>query len=314
MFTPKIHCADCHHSFALCFVGTLLAAPGTCLAQAAQVGASSNAAPVEATTTEKSGERQASSSTQDSATMPYWSREPTRPFLAGRFLAGTGFGRANLSAGYGQPHWIWAGLEGAGTLTPYFGGVQGGLVASVAIVQLSASVRRTNSFSHGFIPVRDSIASGDLTQVGSPKAHYSTFDATLTGFIPYGRLLLGWELTLVRPLHASSALTYEEVQRAVMTDRGIVTSKLIPMLRVLRNSPVYAGALVEHLSLLGRDDSLVLRLGPAFWSQLTDHMELLGCLSWPFLGRDRLGFWDGMYGTMGIVYRFATEETRSHFP
>jgi hypothetical protein len=240
---------------------------------------------------------------------------PARPFVSGLALAGFGYADFDLAAGYGKPHWMWAGLEGAGMLTITCAALQAGLHASVVLADLTVMVRRTYAFNHTFIPVSDSVRAGDLDQPGRANATSDVVNASLSGFIPHGRWLLTWELTYVRPLgQSNSDLLYEEIQRIVITNQGLVTSKLGPMVNLATTRDLYVGLLAEHLSLLGRNDGLVFRIGPTFWAGLSKHWDLFGYFTWPVHGPDHLGAWNGMYGAGGFLYRFATGESRGRLP
>jgi len=246
---------------------------------------------------------------------PSWSEGSARPFISGRAIPGFGYGRFALTAGYGKPHWLWAGAEGIATVTPMYAAVQAGLHVSAVVVDLMITVRRTYAFDHTLIPTADSLDSADLKQANQPAVKSTVIDASLWGFVPYGRWLLTWELTYVRPLgQDSSMLLYEEVQRAVIASDGVVTSKLGPMMNLSASGQVYVGVLAEHLSLLGRRDSLVFRIGPNVWIQLSRQWNLFGYCTWPVQGPDHLGAWSGMYGAGGFLYRFATGESRGHAP
>lgn len=246
---------------------------------------------------------------------PYWSGGSARPFISGRAIPGFGYGRFALTTGYGRPHWLWAGAEGLATLTPMYTAVQAGLHASLVVVDLMLTIRRTYAFDHTLIPMADSLGSADLNQPGQPAAKSTVIDASLWGLVPYGRWLLTWDLTYVRPLgQASSMLLYEEIQRAVIASEGVVTLKLGPMVNLSASGQVYAGVLAEHLSLLGRNDSLVFRLGPNVWIELSRHWNLFGYCTWPVHGPDHLGAWSGMYGAGGFLYRFATGESQRQLP
>jgi hypothetical protein len=243
--------------------------------------------------------------------MPYWSQGPARPFVSGRVVPGLGFARLALAAGYGKPHWLWAGLEGIGTLTIDCAAAQAGLHLSAVLIDLSVIVRRTAAFEHTFIPVRDSVRSRDLEQANQAGAKSNVVEASLSGALPYGRWLLTWELTYVRPLgQSSSLLLYEEIQRIPITSRGVVTSKLGPMVNLSTGRQFYLGMLAEHLSLLGRNDGLVFRIGPSAWIELSRHWNLFGYVTWPVNGPDHLGAWNGGYGGAGLLYQFATGESR----
>jgi hypothetical protein len=56
--------------------------------------------------------------------IPYWSEGRARPFVSGLVVAGVGYGRVAFDAGYGKPHWIWAGVEGTGLITPDYTSMQ----------------------------------------------------------------------------------------------------------------------------------------------------------------------------------------------
>ena len=95
------------------------------------------------------------------------------------------------------------------------------------------------------------------------------------------------------------------------TREGVVTSKIGPMVNLSTAGQIYVGILAEHLSLLGRADPLVFRIGPNLWCQLSRHWNLYGYAAWPVHGPDHLGAWSGMYGAAGFLYRFATGESPS---
>ena len=254
----------------------------------------------------------ASANDETRPALPYWSEGSARPFLSGLAVAGLGYGRLALDAGYGKPHWIWAGVEGVGVITPDYTSMQAGLHLSAVLADLMVALRRSYAFSDTFMPVADSVGEGDLRQPNRPAARSTTIDATLSGFAPYRRFLLTWELTYVRPLgQSASTLLFEESQRVVISRDGLVTSKLGPMVRLMKSHELYAGILAEHFSLPGRSDSLVFRMGPSFWASLSDHWDLFGCLTWPVYGPDHLGLYDSTYGTIAVVYRFATQDRRS---
>ena len=80
---------------------------------------------------------------------------------------------------------------------------------------------------------------------------------------------------------------------------------MLPLGRVF-----YVGLLGEHLSLLGRPDSLVLRLGPTVYWLVGRHWDFMAMATLPVVSPDRLDHWDGMYSAIGLRYRFATGEAK----
>lgn len=239
--------------------------------------------------------------------LPYWSHGEARVFASGRAVAGLGLGRVALNSGYGKPHWLWVGPEMIGAISLYSGSVQAGVHASAVVVDAMVTLRRSYSFSHGRVSDRATVTSRDLHASDASTSRYDCWDMSVWGFVPWRRLLVGWELTYARPISvASGELLYEEVQRAVIGQSGVWTTKLGPMLQPWTTKRYYAGLLAEQLTLVGRSRSIVLRLGPSVWLSLADHWDLYGYLTWPIHGPDALGFWDGMYGSVGVMYRFAT--------
>jgi hypothetical protein len=245
---------------------------------------------------------------------PYWSHGEPRPFVSGRALAGLGFTRLALSAGYGKPHWSWAGLEVSAFASPFYATAQAGLHARLVLAELYVATRRTYAFQRGAVPRADSVSRSDL-ESAADKLHYTSLDVDLSGFLPLGRALFVWELAYIRLLGQSSTMLYfEELQRVVITKDGLLTSKLAPMLRLPIGRQTYAGALAEHLTLWGRSQTLVVRLGASLYATLSEHWDLLGFVSWPVYDHDTLGAWVGMYGSVAARYRFATQDHRTSAP
>lgn len=241
------------------------------------------------------------------ATWPYWALSHARPFVAGQALAGLGVGRLALNAGYGKPHFMWVGVEGDGSLTPYYAHVQSGLHLSAFIADLYISYRRTYSLTHGLMPAASTVSTDDLDASSKNKVRYNVLDADMWGFLPHGRLLLAWELVLVRPIKQPlGTLVYEEIQRVVIGPSGVFSIKATPMVKPSRGLNLYVGVLMEQLALLGRSVEWVWRLGPSFFVSLGNHWDVGGYVSWPVQSPDRLGFWNGMYGTAALQYSFAT--------
>ncbi|MGC4067029.1 MAG: hypothetical protein QM784_20810 [Polyangiaceae bacterium] len=188
-------------------LGVLTLAPVTAFAAGSTLSVPA-ARPV-VTTNRQTGSAQSTETPAESS--PYWSRGAPRLFLSGRLVPGLGFGRLALNAGYGQPHWLWAGPEIIGVVTPYYSAAQAGVHLSAIIVDGLFTWRRTYSFSHGTLPNDASVSSNDLKRWKSPHVDYDAIDASLWGFVPYRRFLFAWEATWVKPLGiARDDLIYEK--------------------------------------------------------------------------------------------------------
>jgi hypothetical protein len=237
--------------------------------------------------------------------VPYWSQGESRVFVSGTAAVGLGSARLTLASGYGQPHWMWAGVETTGYVSPYFGAFQGGLHVDALLAEASLAFRHTASFEYGSIAAVPSVGHSELVQ-NKDKISYNSLDASLWGYAPYRDLLLAWELTYARPLGFGDSLLFEEYQRVVVGRHGLFTTKLAPMVQLRRTGLFYVGVLGEQLSLIGRTETMVFRLGPTLWGKLGDHWNIIGCWSLPVYSPDRLGAWVGSYVYLSVSYAFAT--------
>ena len=237
--------------------------------------------------------------------VPYWSQGESRGFVSGTAALGLGSARLTQAFGYGRPHWMWAGVETTGYVSPYFGAIQSGLHVDALLAEASIALRHTASFEYGSVPAVPSVTHSELVR-NKDKISYNSLDASLWGYAPYRDLLLAWEFTYARLLGFDDSLLFEEYQRVVVGRHGLFTTKLAPMVRLPRTRPFYVGVLGEQISLLGRTETMVFRLGPTFWGKLGDHWDIIGCWSLPIHSPDRLGAWIGSYAYLSVGYAFAT--------
>jgi hypothetical protein len=243
----------------------------------------------------------------------YWSLGEPRWFLSSKSDVGGIYVKPYISAGYGLPHWIWAGVDANAITTPEFGQFYTGLRGSTPIFDLALGVRDTYSYQRGFLAPRSRYVVADLQNYGD-NAHYWAWEGEVVGVIPlpYSAILLDYIAVGVLNRPAGKYL-YEESYRAVVGKSLFHVVRVAAVARLLREDALKLGVLAELVTGTGRGESVV-RMGPAASLQLTDHLEMLGTLSLKVASPDRLGLALGAYGVSGFRYRWATGERAPKAP
>jgi hypothetical protein len=231
----------------------------------------------------------------------HWSQSLTRPFVAGIADVGA-IARAKAMFGYGKPHWTWTGLELEGVTTTEFGATA--VRARLALVLLDVAVawRHTWAYDRAFVPRRARYVSADLTR--GPAATYDSLDLWAWGLAPLPGGYADWEFEATRVYGAPAGRDlYEEYFRAVIPPGWATTARLGYAVTFAEDRGS-AGAIGEWVWLGGRGS--VFRVGPlatwAFSPYFDVALELTTVVSSP----DALDFYDGLWGTARLRYRFAT--------
>ena len=133
----------------------------------------------------------------------HWEAGAPRPFVAGRLEAGL-HARALGQAGWGRPHWGWAGVQGAAFVTPNTRGAEAAVRGALPFLDLAVAVRRTRSFDR---PLLAPSAAHDEGELSGGGARLTVLDADLSGFLPAPAGLVAWQLEWVRPLDLPAART-----------------------------------------------------------------------------------------------------------
>ena len=238
----------------------------------------------------------------------YWS-EGTSPrwFVSSKSDLGGLYVKPYFSAGYGLPHWIWAGVDVNAISTLEFGQAYAGVRGSTPIFDVAFGVRDTYSYSKPFLDPRPAFIADDLTGPGK-NARYWAWELEVVGAVPLPHSAVLLDYIAVRTLDVPRGkLVYDESYRAIVADPFFQVFRVAAVARLLREDSLKVGVLLELLTSTGRSEN-VFRMGPAFDLQLTDHLEALGTLSVAVSSPDRLGLALGAYGLGGVRYRWATGE------
>lgn len=249
---------------------------------------------------------------EDTESDGYWSQGEPRPFVSTRSELGIPYAKPYLSAGYGLPHWIWAGVDVNAITTLEF--VQGyfGAHAALPVLDLAVGARDTLSFQKPFLDSPPFTRSEVLDAAGE-KARYWAFEAEATAIAPLPYSALVVDFILVRLLDTpADRYVYDESYRVVVNKPLFLVLRVAAVARVLNQRALKLGWMAEHVFETGRKP--VWRAGPVVALQLTNHLEAVAGVSLNVSGPDDLGLALGAYGLGGLRYRWATGEPKPELP
>ena len=237
-----------------------------------------------------------------------------RWFVATRSDVGVIYVKPYLSAGYGMPHWIWAGVDLNALSTTETLQVYSGVRASTPIFDLAFGVRDTWSYFRPFLEPSDSYTHSAIVDAPGDNARYWAYELEAVSVVPlpYSAIIANFVAigTLDVP---KGSYVYDEAYRLVVADSLFFALRLGAVARFLNENSLKVGVLVEHLFGTGRDEP-VTRFGPVGALQLTDHLEINAALTFAVSSPDHLGIFDGTYGVAGFRYRWATGERNPQLP
>ena len=244
----------------------------------------------------------------------YWSQGRPRWFVSTKSDLGTPYVKPYFSAGYGMPHWIWAGVDVNAISTLEFLQGYAGVRASTPILDVAFGVRDTLSFGKPFLAPAPTFTRDDVLEASGPKARYWAWEAEIVAVAPLPHAALVADFIAVRTLDVpDQAYVYEESYRAVVAKPLFAVLRVAAVARVLREDALKIGVLTEYVFGTGRDKN-VIRAGPAAVLQLTDHLQALGTLTLAVSSPDNLGLALGAYGVAGLRYQWATGEAEPKAP
>ncbi len=244
----------------------------------------------------------------------YWSEGDPRWFLATKSDLGTGYIKPYVSAGYGLPHWIWAGVDLSSITTFEFTQVYAGVRAASPVLDLAFGVRDTWSFEKPFLAPKSSYRAADLLGPPGSSARYWAWEGEAVGILPLPHFALLGDFIVVRTLDVPSGLfVYDESYRAIVKNKLFMALRAAPVALFLKDNALKLGVLGELLFETGRQGN-VTRLGPVAALSLTDHLEAVAGVTMVVSSPDSLGFALGTYGTACLRYRWATGEKKPTLP
>ncbi|HET8937405.1 MAG TPA: hypothetical protein VFN67_28375 [Polyangiales bacterium] len=244
----------------------------------------------------------------------YWSEGEPRWFISQRTELGIPYLKPYVSAGYGLPHWIWAGVDVNAIITMEVLEVFSGLRLASPVFDVSLGIRDNWSFNKPFLKRLDSYTRDDVFNSPGPNARYwaAELDALAILPLPYSAIGVNFVMVHAFDMPANSAL-YEESYRLITHDPTFYVLRFVALARVLNEGSLRFGVLAEHGFATGRL-STVWRVGPVISAQITDHLQFNAGVTLKVDSPDALGLSLGAFGTAGFRYYWATGERRPELP
>ena len=244
----------------------------------------------------------------------YWSEGEPRWFVSQRTELGIPYAKPYVSAGYGLPHWIWAGVDVNAILTMEVLEVFSGLRLASPVFDVSFGIRDNWSLNKPFLKQADTYTRDDVFNAPGPLARYwaAELDALALLPLPYSAIGVNFVMVHAFDMPANSAL-YEESYRLITHDPTFYVLRFVALARVLNEGSLRFGVLAEHGFATGRS-STVWRVGPVISAQITDHLQFNAGVTLKVDSPDALGLSLGAFGTAGFRYYWATGERRPELP
>lgn len=244
----------------------------------------------------------------------YWSVGEPRWFVAARPELGTPYAKPYLSAGYGMPHWLWVGVDVNAIFTLEMAQAYAGVRAATPLLDLAFGVRDTWSYEKRFLDPAPSYTRGDVLGGPGERARYWAWEAEGLAILPLPYAAIVANAIVCRTLDVPEGVyLYDESYRAIVAKPLFVTARLALVARFFKEYSVRLGVLGEHVFETGRAEP-VWRVGPVTSIQITDHLELMAGVTLAVSSPDALGLALGAYGTAGLRWRWASEETKPEAP
>lgn len=244
----------------------------------------------------------------------YWSEGDNRFFVSSRNELGLPYLKPYFSAGYGLPHWIWAGIDVNAIITMEVIEIFGGLRLATPVFDVSFGVRPNWSLNKPFLPKETRYTSDSVFNAPGNLARYwaAELDALAILPLPYSAIGVNFVMVHTWDQPPNSAL-YEESYRLITHTRTFYVLRFVALARIMNESAVRFGILTEYGFGTGRHKGVV-RMGPIFSVQITDHLQFNAGATVKIDSPDQLGLTLGAFGTAGFRYQWATGESRPELP
>lgn len=244
----------------------------------------------------------------------YWSVGEPRWFISTKSDLGTIYAKPYFSAGYGLPHWIWAGVDVNAIITTSVAEVFAGARLSAPVFDISFGIRDDWSFDKPFLMPRTTYFRADVVDAPGKRAKYWALEGEVVAVLPLPHAALVGDFVLVDVLHMPNDMyLYEESYRLITKTPFFYVMRTAAVARFLHENALKLGLLAEYGFHTGRERG-VWRLGPVLSLQLTDHLALNLAATLKVSSPDHLGLTLGTYGIAGLRYQWATGERRPELP
>jgi len=222
--------------------------------------------------------------------------------------------KPQVAVGYGLPHWANVSAEAFGISTMSFGAGYAGIRGYLPFVDLRVGARYTSSYYRSFVDPKAHYEAADVSNPHGPLARYLSLETELSLTVP---LLDGYAFPVFAAYRIvdipAGKYVFDESLRGVLEPPWILGIRLGYVKNFGHDDFVKIGVLSELVLLPGRGEHIA-RLGPAALVTLTQHLDAQGTITFVLSSPDSLGIWNGPFGVLGLVYRWATGDEHPAFP
>lgn len=244
----------------------------------------------------------------------YFSVSDPRFFILTKTEVGVPYAKPYFSAGYGIPHWLWAGIDVNAIITMEMAEAFAGVRLASPVFDVSFAVRDTWSFGKPFLQPRASYSNDQVTEAPGQKAHYVVLEGDAVATVPLPHAAIVGNLVMVDVLDMPPGqYIYDESYRLITRNPLFFVMRMAAVARFMHEDSVRVGMLAEYGFNTGREQG-VWRLGPILSVQVTDHVQLNMGFTLKVSSPDHLGLTLGAYGIAGFRYMWATGEPRAVLP
>jgi hypothetical protein len=254
--------------------------------------------------------------------MRYWAEGRNRWFVSGMFDTGLLYVRPRFSAGWGRPHYAWAGFDANPLANGEGAGGYFGVRGTLPFIDLRIGARYFHTFERSFLcpttgyerpgrcrdePVLPSFQREDLESRVGPKSIYLTYESELTLNVPVGegRLLSETAISYVTGVD-SGYFVYEELIRVILDPPWVLRSNVGYAFALDEAGAISVAPLVEVVHGFGRNETF-LRAGFTGRVRLYANLEARGFFIPSIAGPDTLGQAGGNFFQLGVRYRWSTD-------
>jgi hypothetical protein len=250
-----------------------------------------------------------------------WQDGRVRWFISGSFDGGFLYLRPRFSAGFGQPHHRWVGVDANPVGSAEGLGAYAGLRATLPAVDLRVGGRYFHTFERSLLcpttdferaarcedePLLERYDREDIESRVGPHSAYLTWETELTVDLPLGPGAIGAEAALSYVTGVDAGyFVYEETIKTVIDPPWIARARAGYSVPVDAGKAVRVGLVAEAVRIVGRD-LYVVRGGIVGSVQLYNNIEARGSFIPVLKAEDKLGAAGGDTFLLGIRYRWAT--------
>ena len=235
-----------------------------------------------------------------------WRNAPQRWFAAGRVDLGFFFFRPRFSAGYGQPHYRWIGLDLVPLISPSAGGSYAGVRLEESWLELRTGLLYQYSFNRSLLEARESYDKRDIDLITAERAQYLLWDSEIELNVTLGKFSF---LSETQPIYTGNLPDGRYVyldSLAVVAASGWTLRQRVGLEWFLPNTYLGVAPMAEALWLDERS-TVIVRAGVQLRLVLSEEVQVRTTLLPVVTSPDHLGRAGGDVLEISVRYLWATE-------